>query len=94
MPQFLNTLKPENRDLLIDYLCRNKSTAQKALSFAKSLPEDLQEVFALLGEELSHLAPLLTRISDQNYGLDGDVLAIPYKAWQIPNSGSLSVTPM
>lgn len=92
--QFLKALPSKERKLLLDYLCRNKSTIQEAQSFVKTLPEDLQDVFALLGEEISHLLPhSLTRISDQNYGLDGDVLAIPYKASKIPNTGSLFSNP-
>jgi hypothetical protein len=86
---FLTGLPASKRILLLDYLCRDKTKEKEAQMYYKTLPDDLKEVFALLGEEISHLLPhSLTRISDQNYGLDGDVLAIPYKASQIPNSGS------
>lgn len=91
---YLTNLKEEERTLLLDYLCRVKSRAKEAHRYYATLSEPLQEVFSLLGEEVSHLLPhTLTRIANQNYGLDGDVLAIPYKASKTPNSGSLYSNP-
>lgn len=90
--QLIGDLNKETRGHLLHYLCRDKDNIKSAQQFFNSLDEDVQDIIALAGEQVSHLLPYtLTRICYEKYGLDdksGDPLAIPFSASQTPNSGS------
>jgi hypothetical protein len=84
----------KDKELLLDYLCRNESEINATQTFFNALPPKIKDVFALAGEELSHLLPhTLLRMSDENYGLDNDVIAIPYAAVATPSHGSVFSNP-
>jgi hypothetical protein len=79
-----------NRPILLAYLCRDKELLPQAQSFYNTLPQELKEIFALGGEEISHLLPhSLLRVSDERYGLDQGVISIPFGAVNTPSKGSL-----
>nr|NGX43070.1 hypothetical protein [Chlamydiota bacterium] len=92
LQQFIGKLNKKTRAHLLHYLCRDKDHIKSAQQFFDSLDEEVQDVVALAGEQISHLLPYtLTRICDEKYGLDdksSDPLAIPFSASQTPNSGS------
>ncbi|MBS0634605.1 MAG: DUF3638 domain-containing protein [Verrucomicrobia bacterium] len=79
------------RDALLDYLTR-EGDRSRAQNFFDAQSEEMQDLLALLGEEISNLLKhTLTRNSNERYGLDNDqsgILAIPYSAANKPCSGS------
>jgi len=78
-----------DKQVMIDYLCRNKQKIKAIEHFYQTLSPALKDVFSLLSEEFSRLLPhSLTRISDENYGLDNDVIGIPFSAVNTPSHGS------
>ncbi|CRX37687.1 DUF3638 domain-containing protein [Estrella lausannensis] len=94
---FISSMKDEDRKLLTDYLVRNKDNLKASQQFFNNLDPDLQDIFALAGEELSHLLPFtLCKVCDVKYGLDYDEktnkvkspIAIPFAAAKVPSSGS------
>lgn len=94
LKQFFTTMNGEKYQQLFNYLTRNISTISQNQLFFTTLPPILQEIFSLIGEEVSHLLQhTLIRTSDENYGLDQDVLAIPYAAVSTPSRGSLFSNP-
>ena len=92
--EFLARLNHHEKVLLILYLCRDKDHVQETQEFFNTLPTPLKNIFALAGEEISHLLPhTLIKNSDENYGLDQDVFAIPYAAANTPSRGSVFANP-
>ena len=90
--RFIRELDDAKHIHLLHYLLRDKEHLEEAQKFYDSLDEEVQDVLAFVGEQISHLLPYtLTRLCDEKYGLDeksGEVLAIPYSATRTPNSGS------
>jgi hypothetical protein len=79
------------RDLLLDYLCRVEDPSRNRASqeFYDSLPIELQDFFSLEGEFLCHFLPhTLQKESDVNYGIDEEIVAIPYGGAKVPKKGS------
>ena len=97
MHGYMANLKQADRKHLLDYLCRDKAHVQSAQKYYDSLDEEIQDVIALAGEQISHLLPFtLTRICDVKYGLDdksGGIIAIPFSAANTPSSGSQFANP-
>lgn len=97
MQALIANLNKADRMHLLHYLCRDKDHIETAQKFFDSLDEDVQDVVALAGEQISHLLPYtLTQICDVKYGVDEKaegVLAIPFAAANIPNTGSLFANP-
>jgi hypothetical protein len=93
--QLAELFKNENsHQLILDYICREQSNAPESQKLYKSLPTELQNIFALASEEVSHLLPhTLLKMSDEKYGLDDGVIAIPYSAVNTPSHGSLFANP-
>ncbi|MCX6990096.1 MAG: DUF3638 domain-containing protein [Chlamydiae bacterium] len=78
-----------DRETVLAYLCRDPSKAQESAAFFATHTE-LQNLLALASEELCSLLPhTLLKTSDERYGLDHGVIAIPYDAANTPSHGSL-----
>ncbi len=91
-------LDHKHRNILLDYLCRNKEHLKQAQEYFDSLDEDLQDILALASEQISHLLPYtLTKNCDEKYGIDGsddNPLAIPFSGANTPNRGSQFANPL
>ncbi len=90
--KFIDQLDEDSRNTLLHYLCRDAKHIDSAQAYYDGLDEEIQDVLAFAGEQISHLLPYtLTRNCDVNYGLDennGTVFAIPFSAANNPNCGS------
>ena len=89
---FARGLTEDDRRQILSYLCRHKDQIDHSQRYYQTLDEEIQQVVAFAGEQLSHLLPYaLTRICNEKYGLDleaGGFLAIPFAAANTPNRGS------
>ena len=78
---------------VLAYLCRDESKAEELAAFFKK-HTGLQNLLALAAEELCSLLPhTLLKTSDERYGLDHGVIAIPYAAANTPSHGSFFSNP-
>lgn len=88
---FAKGLSRESYTQACNYLTRTGDLAQ-AEAFFETLPPRVQNLFALLGEEISSLMRhTLTKNSNEKYGLDeeaGGLFAIPFAAANTPSRGS------
>ncbi len=89
---FVSSLTSEQKKLILDYLCRNEKNVKKSQAYYDKLDPDIQNLLALVSEELCHLLPYtLLKNSDEKYGLDeekGGIIAIPFSAAKTPSRGS------
>ena len=84
MHNYISSLNEAHRSLLLYYLCRNKEHLEESQRYYDSLDEDIQDIIALAGEQISHLLPYtFTCICDVKIRTDansGSPLAIPFSA--------------
>jgi len=82
-----------DKQAVLAYLCRDPLKAAQSAEFFEAHTE-LQNLLALASEELCFLLPhTLLKTSDERYGLDRGVVAIPYAAANTPSHGSLFSNP-
>ncbi|MCX6991323.1 MAG: DUF3638 domain-containing protein [Chlamydiae bacterium] len=83
-------LREVDRVIILAYLCHDESQAVLAQIFFQSQSPEVKNLLALAAEELDSLLPhTLLKTSDERYGLDQGVLAIPFEAANTPSHGSL-----
>ena len=76
------------------YLCRDETKAFESEGFFKRQCPQVQNLLALAAEELCSLLPhTLLKTTDERYGLDQGVIAIPYSAANTPSHGSVFSNP-
>jgi hypothetical protein len=85
-------------DVAIDYVVRKKECVKECQSYFNGLSPDVQDVLALLGEQINNMLPhTLQKVSDESYGLDEEEvgsIAIPYAAVKTPSKGSEFAHPL
>ncbi len=90
--EYAKKMTQEEARLLLYYITREEKQTLEAQKYYDELDPQIQEVIALVGEEISHLLPhTLTKRCNVKYGLDEEadgILAIPFSAANMPNRGS------
>ncbi len=86
---YLTSLKDPSS--LITYLCRDTKEPSELENFYKGLPDGVNELIALLGEQISHLLPhTLSHTAKEHFGVAGSIpYAIPFSAVDTPSLGSV-----
>ena len=85
-------LKDSDKELVLAYLCRTKDKIKESQAYYDQQPQEIREILALAGEEISNLLPhSLLKSCDEKYGVDqkqGGILAIPFSSANTPSRGS------
>lgn len=90
--RFFSGLNSADMGMLLDYLCRTPEKVKTSQAYYDSQPQEIREILALAGEEISNLLPhSLLKSCDEKYGVDreqGGILAIPFSSANTPSRGS------
>jgi len=83
-----------HQEAVYEYLTRNPLKASESARFFEGQTTEIQNLLALAGEEICSLLPhTLLKTSDERYGLDTGVIAIPFSAANTPSHGSVFSNP-
>ncbi len=94
---FFGKQTEDQKKMLVDYLTHDKENRIEAQKYFDQQTEEIQDFLALAAEEISQFLPhTLTRLCDENYGIDHEkngVIGIPFSAANTPSTGSQFCSP-
>jgi len=95
--EFLGKLNAADQGHAIAYLCHDKKKSKSAQKYFDDQNVEMQEILRLAGQVIGQfLAHTLTRVHNQNYGIDIDSdssIAIPFLSTNVPSKGSQFANP-